>query len=78
VFLNRIADARRLCARGAMTQVELARQVGLSSRHLRRIEKGLSAPSADLLVRIAHVLGVSVDDLVGGPKRLRPGERVRM
>jgi transcriptional regulator with XRE-family HTH domain len=61
-----------------MTQVELARQLGLSSRHLRRIEKGQSAPSADLLVKTARVLGVSVDDLIRGPKRLRPGERVRM
>jgi transcriptional regulator with XRE-family HTH domain len=76
--LNRIADARRLCARGAVTQVELARIVGLSSRHLRRIEQGFSVPTAGHLVDIATALCVSVDDLVGGPKRLRPGERVRM
>jgi transcriptional regulator with XRE-family HTH domain len=61
-----------------MTQAELARIVGLSSRHLRRIEQGFSVPTAGHLLDIATALGVSVDDLVRGPKRLQPGERARM
>ena len=61
-----------------MTQGDLARIVGLSSRQLRRIEQGFSVPTALYLVDIATALGVSVDDLVGGPRKLRPRERVRM
>lgn len=52
-----------------LTQQELAREVGVSSQHISRIEGGRVAPSLELLVRIARRLGVSTDRLLTGKDR---------
>lgn len=48
-----------------MTQAELARNLGISRSMVNKYCKGLSAPSAALIVRISEVLGVSTDVLLG-------------
>lgn len=49
----------------AMTQVELARRVGLSSyTHVTKLEAGQRAASLSLIVRLADVLGVTTDYLL--------------
>lgn len=42
-----------------MTQMELAFQVGVNRSHISKIEKGCTAPSLDLLERIATALDVA-------------------
>ena len=47
-----------------MTQKELANSIGISVRHLRRIEDGeILHPNVKVLVRIAYVLGVTINEL---------------
>lgn len=55
--------------RGDQRQAFIAARAGISERHLRNIEKGVTVPSADVLGRIADALGVSIDRLMtnGGP-----------
>lgn len=56
---------RYLRRRNEMTQVELAGQLSLASyTHVTKLEAGQRAPSLDLLVRIAHVFGVTTDYLL--------------
>ena len=52
-------------ARG-MTQVELAERVNEQQSAISLIERQERNPSLPLLVRLANVLGVTIDDLVGG------------
>jgi transcriptional regulator with XRE-family HTH domain len=62
LFPNRIGDLRK-GIRHRLTQAELASRMGVSERHLRRIEKGDVVPNAIMLRRIAEVLLVAVSDL---------------
>ena len=59
---RRIRELRR--ERG-LTQQELAEGAGrrTSQKHIGAVERGMSAPRATLLVRIAHALEVTVGDL---------------
>ena len=45
--------------------VAFAERVGATRQHMSNVELGRSAPSLDLLVRIASELDVSVDYLLG-------------
>ncbi len=49
-----------------LSQVKLARSVGIHYNHLGRYEHGKSNPSVKTLARLAGVLDVSVDYLLGG------------
>lgn len=49
-----------------MTQVELAERVNVQQSAISLIERQERNPSLPLLVRLANVLGVTIDDLVGG------------
>jgi len=46
-----------------ITQAELAEQVGVSRQTIIAVEQGDYAPSVYLALRIARVLGASVEDL---------------
>ena len=46
------------------SQSELAKQIGTTLSHINRIETGKYKPSLDVLMKLANVLGVSVDQLV--------------
>jgi transcriptional regulator with XRE-family HTH domain len=48
-----------------MTQVELARKIGLAAHtHITKLEAGQDAPSLDLVLRIAAVFRVTTDHLL--------------
>jgi len=48
---------------GEMTQAELAARAGVSRQTIVAIEKGDYSPSVWLALRLARVLGVTVEDL---------------
>jgi transcriptional regulator with XRE-family HTH domain len=48
-----------------LTQEQVAEQLGVSSEFYSRIERGLAHPSLETLLRMADVLGVDVDTLLG-------------
>ena len=59
-----------------LTQEELAVRLHVVRQTVSKWEKGLSVPDADLLVRLAEVLEVSVSQLLGAPGGpCRPGRR---
>jgi len=60
VSTERIREARRAAG---MSQRVLAVAVGVSEDTIRRTEQGTHETGANVLGRIAQVLGVSVDDL---------------
>jgi len=61
-FGQRLARLRK--ARG-FTQTELGRLVGLSQRMMTYYERQSAWPPAQLLPRLAEILGVSLDELAG-------------
>jgi DNA-binding XRE family transcriptional regulator len=58
---NNIAKIRK---RKGLTQMELAELVGVNRFHISKIERGKRTPSVKLLIKIADVLNVSLDDLL--------------
>lgn len=58
---NRIAEVRK--ERG-MSQAELARMLLINSTYLYRVESQQCNPSIDLLVAIARILDVGIEDLI--------------
>jgi|SRR5579864_1979278 len=59
---DRLKQARE--ARG-LTQKELGDSVGLADKQIWRYENSLNDPGAEALTKMAQVLGVSLDYLVG-------------
>ena len=59
----RIQQSRKAAG---FTLEELSDRLSVSDRHLRRIEKGESPGSVDLLVEISCVLGISLDYMLKG------------
>jgi putative transcriptional regulator len=54
---------RRLRAeRGEMTQAELAERIGVTRQTVIAIEQGRYSPSLEMAFRIAHALGVPLDE----------------
>lgn len=49
--------------RNGLTQDQLAEQVGLSSKYISGIERGVENPTMDILIRVAKVLGIEPYDL---------------
>lgn len=64
--LKSLREARRL------TQRQVADRVGISKAMISAYETASKAPSIDVLIRLAHLYGVSVDYLVcvNSPKSL--------
>ena len=48
---------------GEMTQKHLAERVGVSRQTMNAIENCRHAPTVDVAIRIAHVFGITVDQL---------------
>jgi transcriptional regulator with XRE-family HTH domain len=61
VFGSKLKKLRR--ERG-WSQDQLAQEVGIHGRHVGKYEIGASMPHADTLIKIADVLGVTVDYLL--------------
>ena len=55
-------------ARGTRSRYWLGKQTGLATIQITRIEEARHKYGADVLVKIADVLGVSLDDLAGRKK----------
>lgn len=53
-----------------LTQAQLADELGVTHQHVSGIESGASAPSLELLVRVARRLGDSTDYLLTGESPL--------
>jgi transcriptional regulator with XRE-family HTH domain len=57
------AQVKRIRLDQGLTQTEVADAAGITYKHLGRIELAQSEAGADMLVRIAKALGVTVGDL---------------
>lgn len=74
----------RACRKQAgMTQATLSKAVDISISFMGHIERGARIPSVETLLRIANVLGTSVDALLTGrsastPKSTNMAVRIRM
>ena len=65
---NRLADLR---AMRAMTQADLARELGVSRQTVISLEKGKYDPSLPLAFRIAGVFGCRIEDVFSPNGALR-------
>lgn len=80
-FPQRLRELRK---QKDLSQAELGKLVRVHYTHIGRYERGVSRPSADILKRMADVLGVSGDYLMAGSTqevaraRLEDRELVRM
>lgn len=61
-FSERLKNLRR---QAGLTQVEVAEKLGISQPAYASWERGVKKPTQDNLVKIAQILNVSVDYLVG-------------
>jgi transcriptional regulator with XRE-family HTH domain len=69
---NRLRSARETLARNVrllrvsrgLSQGRLADEAGLTQGQVSAIERGKANPTMDSLERVAHVLGVEVDELL--------------
>ena len=59
-------DIRTYRKQKGLTQAELGEAVGVTATVISRYESGAVTPPPEKLVRIARILGVSTDDLIGG------------
>ena len=66
---TRIAKARK--ERG-LTQLELAEQMGVTDKAVSKWERDLSCPDVASLPKLAGILGLSVDELIGDGKKESP------
>ena len=57
---------RIIAARGDLSQREFAKKVGCSNTQISLVERGISRPSNELLMKIAAATGVSVKWLMSG------------
>ena len=55
-------------ANDEMTQAELADRIGVTRQTVIAIEKGKYSPSLEMAFQIAHVFGVSLDDVFQYPE----------
>jgi len=65
---RRIYELRK--AKG-LTQTELGEALGFSQQHVHGFEKGIRRVPVSLLPKLASVLGVSFEDLLGEQRRKR-------
>jgi transcriptional regulator with XRE-family HTH domain len=56
------------CAVRGMTLTGVAAATGMSTSILSRLENGRRRPSLELVLPLAHVYRVPLDDLVGAPR----------
>ena len=47
-----------------LSQAQLGKMCGITQQAINRIEKGITKPSFDTLIKLAEALGVTVNDLV--------------
>ena len=58
------------------SQEKLAREAGISYNTLIKIERGvIKNPKIDTIIKIANALGVSIDELIKGKKKVGKYEK---
>lgn len=55
-----------------ITQIQMAKHLGLSSSYISAMERGLHTPNAITLIGYATKLQVSIDELVGNSTLIQP------
>ena len=60
-ILNRVRELRQ--AQPGMTQEALAKQCQVTRQTIIALERGTYSPSLDLAFRLAHVFGVTIEDV---------------
>jgi transcriptional regulator with XRE-family HTH domain len=70
---TRLRDLRRAAG---LSQTELARRANMSQNGVSRVELGHYAPRMDTARRLAHALGVDVEDLFKDPTETSLAEQV--
>lgn len=66
-FSERLKDLRK---QAGLTQVDVAERLGISQPAYASWERGLKKPTQDNLVKIAQILSVSVDYLLGNSEEV--------
>ena len=56
---------RELRLKNNLTQAQLAKKAGTTSAAISHFEAGIRKPTVGILKKLAHTLGVSVDELIG-------------
>lgn len=64
-------NIRALRKARSLSQQELAERLHVVRQTVSKWEQGLSVPNADMLVRLAECLEVSVEELLGAPLQSR-------
>ena len=59
---------QRLRKEAGLTQEEVAEKVGITPQGVSKWENDLSSPDINILVKLAEILGVSVEELLGKEK----------
>lgn len=65
---------REIRKSGKFSQMDLAERTGLSVSYVSMVENGRRKVSLDALIRIANILGVTVDELLNGNQLYNPTE----
>jgi len=68
---------RQVRAQRGLTLTAVAQQTGMSKSTLSRLENGQRRPSLELLLPLAHIYRVPIDDLVGAPEVGDPRIRLK-
>ena len=72
MFNNRLREIRML---KGLTQEKLAELVGISLRNYQYYEQGKHVPSFEILIKLADILEISLDYLVGRDKFMEVNEK---
>lgn len=72
--LTRGGYMRRARRKKGLTMVALGEKSGVCTHTLERWERDMCSPTLESLELVAHALGLSLDEYVGFPERMR-GER---
>ncbi|MBF0440689.1 MAG: helix-turn-helix transcriptional regulator [Oligoflexales bacterium] len=59
----KLTKLKLLRMQNGLNQWELANLIGISETHLSRIENGRATPTADLSIKLATALGVSIENV---------------
>ena len=65
---------RSLREQAGLTQEDVAEAMDVSRQAVSKWEANLSRPSAENLIRLAHLLNVDLAELIGAPEREETGE----
>ena len=71
------ARLRSLRKKNDWSQGQLAQKINIEEQRISKYERGLSAPSLDILVDIAHAFGVSLDYLLTGKGKSYGADKVK-